>query len=72
MSPQYNFIQYNGEKQATTKIELPNNDAAWQFGLQLFNGSPDAAQVTATEYANDNITVRVMSKKEMLYKIQSV
>jgi hypothetical protein len=72
MSPQYNFIQYNGDKKQQSLIQLKDNDDAWQYGVQLFNGSPDAAEVTATEYANDKITVRVLSKKEMLYKIQSV
>lgn len=72
MNAQFNFIQYNGDKKQQSQIQLKDNEDAWHFGLQLFHGSPDAAEVTAIEFANNKITVRVMSKKEMLYKIQSV
>jgi hypothetical protein len=72
MNQQFNFIQYNGEVKSQTQIQLKDNEDAWHYGVQLFNGSPDAAEVTAIEFANNKITVRVMSKKEMLYKIQSI
>ena len=72
MNQQFNFIQFDGEQKKQSQIELKDNDEAWRFGNQLFDGSPEAAQVTYTEYANHKITVRVMSKHQMLYKIQSV
>jgi hypothetical protein len=68
----YNFIQYDGEQRQQRQIQLRDNDEAWRFANQLFDGAPQAAQLRQLTFANGKTTIRITSKEEMLYKIQSV
>lgn len=68
----YNFVQYDGEQRQQQQIQLRDHDDAWRFANQLFDGCPAAAQVRQLTFANNKTTIRVVSKEQMLYKIESV
>jgi hypothetical protein len=68
----YSFIQYEGEQKKQSQINLNDHNDAWRFANQLFEGSPDAIQLRQLIFTNNKTTIRITSKEEMLYKIQSV
>ena len=69
---QYRLTRRLATTSATLLIEMESHDIAWRFAQQLLQQNSDAYQATYTEFANNKLVVRVMSKERILAKIESV